>query len=85
MHNPVGKITEKAVCKSVFLTIWHCINALCQTVYLAILPIPDKCYRNFSFNSTITVIIHAAIFMKIIVIKFAIINHFNPFKFQAHF
>jgi len=20
----VGKITEKAVCKSVFLTIWHC-------------------------------------------------------------
>jgi len=22
---PVGKITEKAVCKSVFLTAWHCI------------------------------------------------------------
>jgi len=21
---PVGKITEKAVCVSVFLTIWHC-------------------------------------------------------------
>jgi len=23
--NQVGKIAEKAVCKSVFLTIWHCI------------------------------------------------------------
>jgi len=31
---PVGKIAEKAVCRSVFLTIWHCL----QTVSLAILP-----------------------------------------------
>jgi len=22
---PVGKIPEKAVCRSVFLTMWHCI------------------------------------------------------------
>jgi len=38
----VGKIAEKAVCRSVFLTIWHCIlsaeykNALLQTVILVI-------------------------------------------------
>jgi len=24
-RNPVGKIAENAVCKSVFLTTWHCI------------------------------------------------------------
>ena len=24
-HVPAGKIAEKAVCMSVFLTIWHCI------------------------------------------------------------
>jgi len=42
---PVGKIAEKAVCKSVFLTIWHCIlsaeltkHALLQTAFSAILP-----------------------------------------------
>jgi len=36
----VGKIAEKAVCGSVFLTIWHCNlsaeltkNALLQTVF----------------------------------------------------
>jgi len=23
--NPVGKIAEKEVCRSVFLIIWHCI------------------------------------------------------------
>jgi len=35
---PVGKVADKAVCRSVFLTIWHCIlnveltkNALLQT------------------------------------------------------
>jgi len=38
----VGKIAEKAVCRSVFMTTWHCIwcrinkNALLQTVFLAI-------------------------------------------------
>jgi len=25
MGNPVGKIAEIAVCRNVFLTIWHCI------------------------------------------------------------
>jgi len=25
VHNPVGKIAEKAVWSSVFLTIWHCV------------------------------------------------------------
>jgi len=51
---PVGKITEKAVCRSVLLTTWHCMctfdnmalylkcwinkNALLQTVFLVILP-----------------------------------------------
>jgi len=42
---PVGKIAEKAVCKSVFLTIWHCNvsaeltkNALIHTVFLVFLP-----------------------------------------------
>jgi len=25
LTNPVGKITEKAVCESVFFTPWHCI------------------------------------------------------------
>jgi len=36
----VGKIAQKAVCRSVFLTTWHCIlnaelrkNALLQTVW----------------------------------------------------
>jgi len=24
-YNPVGKIAENAVCRSVFFTIWHCI------------------------------------------------------------
>jgi len=24
-HNPVGKIAEKAVCRSAFLTTWYCI------------------------------------------------------------
>jgi len=28
MYYPVGKITEKAVCGSVVLTIWHCIIIL---------------------------------------------------------
>jgi len=27
----VGKITEKAVCRSVFLTSWHCILAILPT------------------------------------------------------
>jgi len=38
---PVSEIVEKAVCGSVFLTIWHCVwsaelikNALLQTVFL---------------------------------------------------
>jgi len=42
--NPVGKIAEKAVCRRVFLTVWHRIlsaeltlNAFLQTVCLAIL------------------------------------------------
>jgi len=42
---PVGKITEKAVCGSVFFDIWHCIlsaevtrNTLLPTIFLAILP-----------------------------------------------
>jgi len=43
---PAGKIVGKAVCRSVFLTTWHCIifsakltkNTLFQTVFLAILP-----------------------------------------------
>jgi len=25
ISHPVGKITEKAICRSVFLTLWHCI------------------------------------------------------------
>jgi len=25
IYTPVGKINEKAVCRSVFLTTWHCI------------------------------------------------------------
>jgi len=36
---PVGKIAEKAVCKSVFLTIWQLTkNALIHTVFLVFLP-----------------------------------------------
>jgi len=35
-YYPLGKIAEKAVCRSVFLTIWQ--NALLQTVFLVILP-----------------------------------------------
>jgi len=34
----VGKIAEKAICRSVFLTTWHCIFTLLQTVFLAIFP-----------------------------------------------
>jgi len=34
----VGKIAEKAVSRSVFLTIWHCILSAELTVFLAILP-----------------------------------------------
>jgi len=36
-YSPVGKIAEKAVCRSVFLTTWHCIfnkNGLLRTVFL---------------------------------------------------
>jgi len=33
----VGKIAEKAICRSVFLTIWHCILSALQTVFSAIL------------------------------------------------
>jgi len=40
-YYPVGKIAEKAVCRTEFLTIWHCIfsaefnkNALLQIVKL---------------------------------------------------
>jgi len=37
----VGKIPEKAVCRSVFLTTWHCIPSDC---FLAILPTGLKQY-----------------------------------------
>jgi len=45
---PVGKIAEKAFCRSVFLTKWHCIlsadiNTLLQTVILAVLPTGYSC------------------------------------------
>jgi len=35
----VGKIAEKAVCKSVFMTIWHNKNALLQTVFWRFCPL----------------------------------------------
>jgi len=46
-YNPVGKIAEKAVCRSVFLTTWHCILSVELTKthlfrLLAILPTGNK-------------------------------------------
>jgi len=52
----MGKITENAVYRSVFLAIWHCIlstefykDALLPTAYLAILP-TGHIYLLFSFS-----------------------------------
>jgi len=59
LSNPVGKIDEKAVCKSVFWTIWHCVLSaeLIKThsfrLFLAILPTEKRledvdCFLYFS-------------------------------------
>jgi len=51
--NKMGKIAEKAVCRSVFLTNWHCnLSALLRTVFWRFCPLGNgfSCLYQGLFN-----------------------------------